>query len=38
LTCTNLGAVRPGQRMNLEIDLIARYVARLLGERAERRS
>jgi len=38
LTCTNLGAARPGQRMNLEIDLIARYVARLLGERAERRS
>jgi riboflavin synthase len=35
LTCTNFGAAMPGQRMNLEIDLIARYVARLLGTRAE---
>jgi riboflavin synthase len=31
LACTNLGAAIPGQRMNLEIDLIARYVARLIG-------
>jgi riboflavin synthase len=31
LACTNLGSLRTGQRMNLEIDLIARYVARLLG-------
>ena len=38
LACTNFGALQAGQRMNLEIDLIARYVARLLGERAERRS
>jgi riboflavin synthase len=31
LACTNLDAARPGQLMNLEIDMIARYVARLLG-------
>ena len=30
LACTNLGSLQPGQRMNLEIDLIARYIARLL--------
>ncbi|MGA7259549.1 MAG: riboflavin synthase [Stellaceae bacterium] len=35
LACTNFGAAKPGQRMNLEIDLIARYVARFLGARAE---
>lgn len=29
---TGLGRARPGQRVNLEIDLIARYVARLLGQ------
>lgn len=29
---TNLGKVTVGQRVNLEIDLIARYVARLLGQ------
>jgi riboflavin synthase len=29
---TTLGALRPGDRVNLEIDLIARYVARLLGK------
>jgi len=34
LGCTNFGRASPGQRMNLEIDLIARYVARLLGLRA----
>jgi riboflavin synthase len=33
LSCTNFGRALPGQRMNLEIDLIARYVARLLGSR-----
>ena len=33
LSCTNLGRAFPGQRMNFEIDLIARYVARLLGTR-----
>ena len=36
LACTNFGTAVPGQRMNLEIDLIARYVARLLGSRADR--
>jgi riboflavin synthase len=30
-TATNLGAAAAGIRVNLEIDLIARYVARLLG-------
>jgi riboflavin synthase len=33
-TATNLGAARAGVRVNLEIDLIARYVARLLGKEA----
>ena len=28
---TRLGEVQPGDRLNLEIDLLARYVARLLG-------
>jgi len=32
LACTSFGSLRPGQRMNLEIDLIARYVARLLRQ------
>src|SRR5262245_50104914 len=31
LACTSFGAAVAGQRMNLEIDLIARYVARLLN-------
>ena len=35
LAYTNFGSAKAGQRMNLEIDLIARYVARLLGARAE---
>jgi riboflavin synthase len=35
LTCTSFGAARSGQRVNLEIDLIARYLGRLLGERAK---
>ena len=30
LKCTNFRQAQPGQRMNLEIDLIARYVAQLL--------
>jgi riboflavin synthase len=30
LACTNFDAAQPGQQMNLEIDMIARYVARLL--------
>ncbi len=29
---TTFGAARPGNRVNLEIDLLARYVARLLGK------
>jgi riboflavin synthase len=33
LGCTNFGQASPGQPMNLEIDLIARYVTRLLGPR-----
>jgi riboflavin synthase len=31
-TATNLGQAREGDRVNLEIDLIARYVARLLAQ------
>ena len=31
LNCTNFGEAAVGQPMNLEIDLIARYVERLLG-------
>jgi len=34
-THTNLGAAIPGQRLNFEIDPIARYVARLLGARTD---
>jgi riboflavin synthase len=34
LACTNLDEARPGQQMNLEVDMIARYVARLLGAAA----
>ena len=33
LSHTSLGEARPGQRMNLEIDPIARYLARLLEAR-----
>jgi riboflavin synthase len=32
LACTSFGQARPGQEMNLEIDPIARYVARLLKQ------
>lgn len=35
LACTNFGAAKSGQRMNLEVDLIARHVARLLDARPE---
>ena len=35
LAHTSLGEARPGRRFNLEIDPIARYVARLLGTRSE---
>jgi riboflavin synthase len=38
LAHTSLGDAAPGQRMNLEIDPIARYVARLLGARGEERT
>ena len=35
LQCTTLDGVQPGCRVNLEVDLIARYLERLmLGERA----
>jgi len=30
LTATTLGEIEPGARVNLEIDMLARYVARLL--------
>jgi riboflavin synthase len=29
---TSLGSLAPGDGVNLEIDLIARYVARLMGK------
>jgi riboflavin synthase len=32
LANTTLGTLQPGQRVNLEVDLIARYVARMLGK------
>jgi riboflavin synthase len=32
LACTNFASLQAGQRMNLEIDLIARHVARLLRQ------
>jgi riboflavin synthase len=35
LAHTNLGAARQGQRMNFEIDPLARYIARLLAARDE---
>jgi riboflavin synthase len=35
LSHTGFGEARPGQSMNLEIDPLARYVARLLAARAE---
>jgi riboflavin synthase len=34
LACTNFGVAVPGQQMNFEIDVIARYVGRLLGSHA----
>lgn len=33
LSATNLGGLRPGGRVNLEVDMIARYVERLHQER-----
>ena len=35
LAATTLGGLRPGCRVNLEIDLIARYVERMLGTPAD---
>ena len=36
LECTNLRAARPGDRVNLEMDVIAKYVERLLAPAASR--
>ena len=30
--CTTFGTMKPGQRVNLEVDMLARYVARLIGQ------
>ncbi len=38
LAVTNLQHCRPGSKVNIETDLIGKYVARLLGERASGRS
>jgi riboflavin synthase len=35
LACTNFGMAIPGHQLNFEIDVIARYVVRLLGTRAD---
>lgn len=35
LQCTTLGGLKPGVRVNVEVDLIARYVARILSLRAD---
>lgn len=32
LVCTTLGDLQPGDRVNIEVDMLARYVARLLDE------
>ncbi|MFF2024682.1 riboflavin synthase [Streptomyces sp. NPDC058171] len=37
LDLTTLGIKRPGDPVNLEVDVIAKYVERLLGARGERR-
>lgn len=34
LEATTLGSKKPGERVNLEVDVIAKYVERLLGPRA----
>jgi riboflavin synthase len=34
LEVTTLSRLRPGERVNLEVDLVARYVDRLLAEQA----
>jgi riboflavin synthase len=30
---TSFGSLKPGQRVNLEVDMLARYVARLAEEK-----
>ncbi|MDX6362910.1 MAG: riboflavin synthase, partial [Streptomyces sp.] len=35
LALTTLGLKQPGDPVNLEVDIIAKYVERLLGARAE---
>lgn len=37
LTRTNLGSLRAGSRVHVEVDLVARYLETLLGDRAEKR-
>ncbi|MBD3237171.1 MAG: riboflavin synthase [Candidatus Eisenbacteria bacterium] len=37
LARTRVGSYRPGERVNLEVDLIAKYVEALIGRRGERR-
>ncbi|MBC7289782.1 MAG: riboflavin synthase, partial [Actinotalea sp.] len=34
LAATTLGDLQPGDRVNLEVDVVAKYVERLLGARA----
>lgn len=34
--CTTLGAIGTGQHLNVEIDVLARYLDRMLGARAQR--
>jgi riboflavin synthase len=38
LARTTLGAKQPGERVNLEVDVIAKYVERLLGQRTDQRT
>ena len=35
---TNLGDAAPGRRLNVEVDVVAKYVERLLSPFQERRS
>ena len=36
LSVTNLNALAAGSRVNLEVDLVARYVERMLGSKGEK--
>jgi riboflavin synthase len=38
LTLTTLGIKQPGEPVNLEVDVLAKYTERLLGDRAQRAS